>query len=73
MTNIGIDMAQAELPALMQRVSMGEEFTVTGEDDTPLAKIVPCAARQLDGFMKGRIWVAPDFDDPLPEFAPYET
>jgi len=39
--------------------------------DVPVAKIVPYRVprrARKPGALKGQIWMAPDFDEPLPEF-----
>ena len=41
-----------------------------------MARIVPYEApiiRRQPGALKGQIWMAPDFDDPLPEFDDYTS
>lgn len=59
---------------LVERVQRGEEVVIA-RDGEPVAKIVPVAgkdagqhasSRPLLGALKGKMWVADDFDAPLP-------
>jgi antitoxin (DNA-binding transcriptional repressor) of toxin-antitoxin stability system len=54
-------------------VEAGEEITIA-RAGKPVARLVPLkrrpargTRRNLAGAMKGKIWIGPDFDDPLPE------
>ena len=68
MDTVNIHAAKTQFSRLIERVEAGEEITVA-RAGKPVAKIVPIKPepppRKL-GLMKGRIWIAPDFDDPLP-------
>ena len=68
MTIRNVSQAKAELSALLERVSKGEEV-ILAKAGKPIAKIVsyhgPCGPRQ-PGSMAGEIKIAPDFDS-LPE------
>lgn len=74
MPTLTIQEAQAQLPDLIHHLSFGEEVVIT-ENNQPIAKLVigepkkqwPCKA----GSAKGKIWIAPDFDEPLEEFKEY--
>lgn len=74
MATVTLQEAQAQLSELIHRLANGEEFVIT-ENDQPVAKLArmetvkvwPCKA----GSAKGKIWIAPDFDDPLEEFEEY--
>jgi|CXWL01.1.fsa_nt_gi prevent-host-death family protein len=61
--------AKTHFSALLERVEAGEEVVIA-RAGKPLAKLVPLrgadAARQPGGWL-GRLWIAPDFDTPLPE------
>ena len=71
---ITIDEAQAKLKDLIHRLAPGEEIVIT-ENERPVAKLSgaeskkqwPCKA----GSAKGKIWMAPDFDEPLDDFMEY--
>ena len=70
--------ARARLASLVQAVAAGEEVVIA-KGGKPVARLVaveapaPAAAPEQNlpprrvGRLKGRIWVADDFDDPLPE------
>jgi len=72
--SIGVFYAKTHLSALLEQVSKGNTFTVT-KHGQPVAKIVPVhepdrrpqrgAAKSPDFYM------APDFDEPLEDFAEY--
>ncbi len=62
-----IDISQAHLPSLLERVCKGEEFILTHEG-RPCARLVPLERpkkRRL-GAMKGLGRVDPAFFEPLP-------
>lgn len=65
-----VELADAEesFSELVERAAAGEEI-ILAVDGVPLARLVPIAEerplRQPGGW-KGKIWVADDFDDPLP-------
>jgi len=60
--------AETHLSQLLERVSLGEEITITRGGE-PLARLVPAAKpprhRQL-GWAAGEFTVPDDFDKPLP-------
>ena len=66
--NVGIHEAKTHFSKLVKQAQAGEEIVVESYGK-PVAKIVryepPPAQRKL-GFLKGQVWVAPDFDG-LPE------
>jgi prevent-host-death family protein len=70
MTNVSVHEAQTNLPALLQKVSEGEEIVIS-EADTPIARIVSATsarrARLGRGMDVGKGWVADDFTAPLPD------
>jgi prevent-host-death family protein len=60
--------AKTNLSKLIARVERGEEIIVA-RDGKPVAKLVPFQETpkpRVPGALKGRIWISPDFDDPLP-------
>ena len=59
--------AKTQLSALVDRAAAGEEIVIT-KYGRPRARIVALAktARRRPGRAKGKIWIAPDFDAPLP-------
>jgi prevent-host-death family protein len=74
MAMVTIQEAQAKLSDLIHTLAPGEEVVIT-ENNQPVAKLAraepekkwPCKA----GSAKGRIRLAPDFDEPLEAFKEY--
>lgn len=65
---VNIHEAKTHLSRLLQRVAAGEEITIA-RSGVPVARLVavePTAKRPL-GFARGEVWVADDFDAPLPD------
>jgi prevent-host-death family protein len=59
-----ISQAKAELSALIEEVSKGEEV-ILAKAGKPVARLVPYkgpARPRMPGSMEGEIWIAPDFD-----------
>jgi prevent-host-death family protein len=67
---VSIQHAKKQLSALLDDVSNGESFVIT-KAGRPVALLSPVQKpmrrKSRIGFMKGKIKLAPDFDDPLPE------
>jgi prevent-host-death family protein len=59
--------AKTRLSALVDLAAAGAEIVIA-KNGKPMAKLVPArqAARRLPGRAKGKIWLAADFDAPLP-------
>ena len=60
--------AKTNLSRLVDRAEAGEEIIIA-KAGRPAAKLVPISATagtRPMGFMRGEIWIGPDFDDPLP-------
>lgn len=74
MTTVGIHEAKTNLSKLLKRVESGEEIVVARAGE-PVAKIVAYSAPpkhpRTPGSMKGKIWMAPDFDEIPEEFEEY--
>lgn len=74
MSMVTIQEAQARLTDLIHKLAPGEELLIV-ENNLPVAKLArtdaknqwPCKA----GSAKGKIHMAPDFDEPLAEFREY--
>lgn len=67
---VGIAEAKAKLSELLERAERGEEVVIA-RYGKPVAKIVAVPEGKVDrsgffGCMKGEIWMADDFDGPLP-------
>lgn len=65
---VDVQEEKTQLSRLLERVSRGEEIIIA-RDGKPVAKLSPVVSRKPRrlGTMKGQIWVAPDFDAPLPD------
>ena len=66
---VNIHEAKTHLSRLLQRVAEGEEVTIA-RAGVPVAKLVPVETKKDVrplGIARGQIWVADDFDAPLPE------
>lgn len=67
--NINIQEAEIAFSELLNRVSRGEEITIT-QDGVAIARLVPVnqnPLKRIPGSAKGLITIAPDFDAPLPD------
>lgn len=65
---MNIHEAKTHLSKLLERVSRGEEITIA-KAGKPIAKLVPIVhadGPRVPGQDAGRVWIGPDFDDPLP-------
>lgn len=70
---VNIHDAKTHFSSLIRRVLMGEEVTIA-RAGKPVAKLVPVHERQARrrlGTALGQVWMAPDFDAPLPEIQKY--
>jgi prevent-host-death family protein len=66
---VNIHEAKTHLSRLLQKVASGEEVTIA-RAGVPIAKLVPVEVKQQIrplGFARGEVWVADDFDAPLPD------
>jgi prevent-host-death family protein len=60
--------AKTRLSELVDRAAEGEEIVIA-KAGTPMARLVPlppAPPKRTPGLLKEQIWVADDFDDPLP-------
>jgi len=65
---VNIHDAKTHLSRLVDRAAEGQEIIIA-KAGKPMARLVPLesAARPKKfGLLKGRIWIADDFDEPLP-------
>jgi prevent-host-death family protein len=74
-TTISVEEAQGKLKELIDKLAPGEEVVLTS-NQRPVAKLVgespTRAPRPAPGLGKGSIlYMAPDFDEPMEEFAEY--
>ncbi|MBM3532989.1 MAG: type II toxin-antitoxin system Phd/YefM family antitoxin [Alphaproteobacteria bacterium] len=62
--------AKTKLSSLVDRAAAGEEIVIA-KGGKPKARLValeqPKKPLRVPGGDKGKIWIAPDFDDPLPD------
>ena len=74
MTIVNMHEAKTNLSKLVKRAAAGEEIIVARAGE-PVAKIVaytaPPKKPRVPGSLKGKIWIAPDFDEIPEEFEEY--
>ena len=60
--------AKSKLSSLVEEAAAGKEIVIA-KAGVPLARLVPLKprVRRKPGGSKGKIWIAPDFDAPLPD------
>jgi antitoxin (DNA-binding transcriptional repressor) of toxin-antitoxin stability system len=66
---VEIKVAELHLSRLVELVAAGEEIVIA-DGGAPVARLLPFEPRReprKPGLLKGRIWIAEDFDAPLPE------
>jgi prevent-host-death family protein len=69
MAPVNVHAAKTHFSRLLARVARGETVVIA-KAGKPVAKLVPYAApvrKRVPGKDAGKVWIAPDFDDPLPE------
>ncbi|MGH2703809.1 MAG: type II toxin-antitoxin system Phd/YefM family antitoxin [Actinomycetota bacterium] len=68
---VNIHEAKTHLSRLLQRVAEGEEIVI-GKAGKPIARLIPyreAAKSRSPGAWRGRVRIAPDFDELPPEIA----
>ena len=69
MTTVNVHEAKTHLSRLLAKVARGDEVIIA-RGGKPVARLVPIQqAKRMDqllGIDKGRLWIAKDFDAPLP-------
>jgi len=72
--DISVAEAKAKFSELLKRAEGGEVISVTRHGKV-VARVVPPAdgdaKPSLAGAMRGKIWIAADFDEPIAEFGEY--
>jgi antitoxin (DNA-binding transcriptional repressor) of toxin-antitoxin stability system len=66
---VSVEEAAARLLELISLAEQGEEVVIAHEDQ-PKVKLVPirpAPQKRVFGQHRGKIWMRPDFDEPLPE------
>ena len=70
MTQVNIHQAKTHLSRLVEQAAAGEEIVIA-KAGKPIARLVGLEkqkhTKRKPGALKGRGWVADDFDAPLPE------
>lgn len=69
MDTLNLYEAKTKLSELVERAAAGEEIIIA-KAGKPMAKLVPLRRRTEPrklGILKGQIWIADNFDDPLPD------
>jgi prevent-host-death family protein len=69
MKTVNMHAAKTHLSRLVDEAAAGEEIVIA-KAGKPMVRLVPVTPkRRRTGFgeMKGRIWIADDFDAPLPD------
>ena len=81
MHTVSIEEAAAHLPELIAEACRGAEVVIA-QAGTPAVRLTPLPPDStgsgekeegwpLLGWLKGKVKIAPDFDEPLEEFRPY--
>jgi prevent-host-death family protein len=66
---VDISVAALHRTRLVNEVAAGEEIVIVKAGE-PVARLLPVEPRReprKPGLLKGKIWIADDFDEPLPE------
>lgn len=66
---VNIHEAKTNLSRLVEQAANGTEIVIA-KAGKPMARLVPIqspASPRKPGFLKGRLWIADDFDAPLPD------
>jgi prevent-host-death family protein len=67
--SVNVHQAKTHLSKLLARVSQGEEIIIA-KAGKPVARLLSVETQpkpRVPGTAKGKIWMAPDFDAPLPD------
>ena len=68
-TTVNVHEAKTHFSKLLARVSLGEEIVIA-KAGKPVARLVAIndkPRKRVPGSAKGKIWMSPDFDAPLPD------
>jgi prevent-host-death family protein len=72
-TTVNVHEAKTHLSKLLQRVECGEQIIIA-RAGKPIAMLVPVPSKpskRVPGRDRGKIFIHPDFDEPIPEFEEY--
>lgn len=73
MTVVNVHEAKTHFSKLLARVARGERIIIA-KAGKPVAELGPISEKpkeRIPGIDKGKVWMSPDFDAPLPEFEEY--
>ncbi len=73
MAKFNVAEAKARFSELVRKALLGEEVIIA-RDNRPLLKLVPLQppkGSRTPGSAKGRVWMAPDFDETPEDFKEY--
>ncbi|MGB3207674.1 MAG: type II toxin-antitoxin system Phd/YefM family antitoxin [Crinalium sp.] len=70
MTKLDINQVESNFPQFLDLALKGEEIIIT-QNDKPVAQILPIKRPLKRGSAKGKVWISPDFDEPLADFQDY--
>jgi prevent-host-death family protein len=64
---VGLEDAKSNLSRLVDRAAAGDEIVIV-KNGKPCARLIslPRKTRRNPGVWRGKVWIAPDFDAPLP-------
>jgi prevent-host-death family protein len=68
-TTVNIYEAKTKLSKLVDEAAQGEDVIIA-RNGKPVARLTPLKPEKLParfGLLKGKIWIADDFDAPLPD------
>jgi len=70
---IGAFEAKTHLSAILEKVTQGQSFVITkrGQPIAEIKPFSPAPKKRILGLWRDRMWVAPDFDEPLEDFKEY--
>lgn len=65
---VNMHEAKTRLSQLVRLVEAGEQV-VLARNGEPVVELVPAERpkKRQGGFLKGQVWISPDFDEPDPE------
>jgi len=66
---VNVHEAKTQLSQLLLRIGRGEDVVIA-KAGKPVARLVPYAvqpAQRVPGSAQGQVWIAPDFNAPLPD------
>jgi antitoxin (DNA-binding transcriptional repressor) of toxin-antitoxin stability system len=73
MTHVDIEQAKTQFAELLEMAAAGEEIVID-KDQRPFVRLSPASSarpKRVFGSARGRLTIAPDFDQPLPDFEEY--